>query len=115
MSTQSRTDFLVLVRKQWYQRRVREYRGNTMTNKPSAADFTWKQVLGEGAFGDVVLATENATGVDYAVKKMLKSHLSKESNKKFVMNERNVLSACNHPSIVKLHKAFRDDQYFCIH
>eukprot|EP01126_Amoeba_proteus_P031570 TRINITY_DN3094_c0_g1_i5.p1 TRINITY_DN3094_c0_g1~~TRINITY_DN3094_c0_g1_i5.p1 ORF type:complete len:453 (-),score=94.70 TRINITY_DN3094_c0_g1_i5:254-1612(-) len=112
MSTQSRTDFLVLVRKQWYQRRVREYRGNTMTNKPSAADFTWKQVLGEGAFGDVVLATENATGVDYAVKKMLKSHLSKESNKKFVMNERNVLSICNHPSIVKLHKAFRDDQYF---
>jgi serine/threonine protein kinase len=45
---------------------------------------------------------------------MLKSHLSKEANKKSVMNERNVLSQCNHPNIVKLYKAFRDDEYFCM-
>jgi len=68
--------------------------------------------LGEGAFGDVVLATEKKTGRQFAVKKMLKVHLSKESNKKFVMNERNVLQKCNHPNIVKLYSAFRDDEFF---
>lgn len=62
----------------------------------------------------VWLATDKETGVNYAIKKMLKSHLSKEANKKSVMNERNVLSKCNHPNIVKLYKAFRDDEYFCM-
>lgn len=62
----------------------------------------------------VVLATEKATGTQFAVKKMLKVHLSKENNKKFVMNERNVLSQCDHPNIVRLFKAFRDDDYFCM-
>jgi serine/threonine protein kinase len=62
----------------------------------------------------VWLAKDKETGVNYAIKKMLKSHLSKENNKKSVMNERNVLSKCNHPNIVKLYKAFRDDEYFCM-
>jgi len=80
--------------------------------KPSPSDYEWQQVLGEGAFGDVVLATHKENGQQFAVKKMLKVHLSKESSKKFVMNERNVLSKCNHPNIVKLFSAFRDDDYF---
>lgn len=63
---------------------------------------------------EVVLATEKATGTQFAVKKTLKVHLSKENNRKFVMNERNVLSKCDHPGIVRLFKAFRDDDYFCI-
>lgn len=72
-----------------------------------------EQVLGEGAFGDVVLAVEKKSGQRFAVKKMLKVHLDKESSKKFVMMERNALSKINHPNIVKLYSAFRDDEYFC--
>jgi len=83
-----------------------------MEPKPSAADYDWGNILGEGAFGDVVRAVEKKTGKTFAVKKMLKSHLSKEQNKKSVMNERNVLSKCNHPNIVKLFVAFRDDEFF---
>lgn len=83
-----------------------------MEKKPGPDDYEWGHVLGEGAFGDVVLATEKATGIQFAVKKMLKVHLSKENSKKFVMNERNVLSKCDHPNIVRLFKAFRDDDYF---
>lgn len=84
----------------------------SQSQKITANHYEWLQVLGEGAFGDVWLATDKETGVNYAIKKMLKSHLSKEANKKSVMNERNVLSKCNHPNIVKLFKAFRDDEYF---
>uniref|UniRef100_A0A6B2L505 non-specific serine/threonine protein kinase n=1 Tax=Arcella intermedia TaxID=1963864 RepID=A0A6B2L505_9EUKA len=80
--------------------------------KPSPDDYEWGNIVGEGAFGDVVKAVEKRTGRTFAVKKMLKSHLQKEQNKKFVMNERNVLSKCNHPNIVKLYSAFRDDQFF---
>jgi len=80
--------------------------------KTTEKNYEWLHVLGEGAFGDVWLAKDKETGINYAIKKMLKVHLSKESNKKFVMNERNVLSKCNHPNIVKLFKAFRDEEYF---
>lgn len=80
--------------------------------KTTADHYEWLHILGEGAFGDVWLATDKETKTNYAIKKMLKSHLSKEANKKSVMNERNVLSQCNHPNIVKLYKAFRDDEYF---
>jgi hypothetical protein len=64
------------------------------------------------SFSQVVLAKEKATGKEYAIKKMLKSFLSQDRNKKFVMNERNVLSKCDHPNIVKLYQAFRDDEFF---
>jgi len=80
--------------------------------KPKPSDYEWGQVLGEGAYGDVILATEIATGNQFAIKKMLKVHLAKEATKKFVMNERNVLSVCDHPNIVRLYKAFRDEDYF---
>eukprot|EP01128_Nolandella_sp_AFSM9_P004101 TRINITY_DN178_c5_g1_i1.p1 TRINITY_DN178_c5_g1~~TRINITY_DN178_c5_g1_i1.p1 ORF type:complete len:430 (-),score=117.61 TRINITY_DN178_c5_g1_i1:116-1405(-) len=83
-----------------------------MAKKPSPKDYEWNQVLGEGAFGDVVLATEKKTGDKFAVKKMLKVHLDKESSRKFVMNERNALSKISHPNIVKLYSAFRDDDFF---
>jgi len=82
--------------------------------KPNPNDYEWGSILGEGAFGDVVKAVEKKTGRTFAVKKMLKAHLSKEQNKKFVMNERNVLSKCNHPNIVKLYSAFRDDEFFLL-
>lgn len=60
-----------------------------------------------------MLARHKESNQQFAVKKMLKVHLSKESSKRFVMNERNVLSMCNHTNIVKLFAAFRDDEYFC--
>eukprot|EP01125_Pyxidicula_operculata_P001189 TRINITY_DN1112_c1_g1_i1.p1 TRINITY_DN1112_c1_g1~~TRINITY_DN1112_c1_g1_i1.p1 ORF type:complete len:452 (-),score=128.34 TRINITY_DN1112_c1_g1_i1:385-1740(-) len=80
--------------------------------KPGPEDYEWGQILGEGSFGDVVLATEKKTGRKVAVKKMLKKHVANEKNHKTVMNERNVLSKCNHTNIVKLFSAFRDDEYF---
>jgi len=85
----------------------------TEARKPREADYKWGKTLGEGAYGDVILATEIATGTQFAIKKMLRAHLeAKESTRKIVMNERNVLSLCDHPNIVHLHKAFRDADYF---
>jgi len=69
-------------------------------------------VLGDGAFGDVVLAKEKKTNTQFAVKKMLKAKFNNKQSSKIVMNERNVLVKCNHLNIVKLYSAFRDDDYF---
>jgi len=43
---------------------------------------------------------------------MLKSKFNNKLSSKIVMNERNVLVKCNHPNIVKLYSAFRDEDYF---
>eukprot|EP01129_Flabellula_baltica_P000247 TRINITY_DN10285_c0_g1_i1.p1 TRINITY_DN10285_c0_g1~~TRINITY_DN10285_c0_g1_i1.p1 ORF type:complete len:453 (-),score=128.60 TRINITY_DN10285_c0_g1_i1:31-1389(-) len=80
--------------------------------KKNIEDYTLEHILGEGSFGDVYLAVENATGKKYAIKQMLKLKMANKKNSKIVMNERNVLAKCSHPGIVKLSAAFRDADYF---
>eukprot|EP01130_Rhizamoeba_saxonica_P011772 TRINITY_DN4899_c0_g1_i1.p1 TRINITY_DN4899_c0_g1~~TRINITY_DN4899_c0_g1_i1.p1 ORF type:complete len:406 (+),score=104.90 TRINITY_DN4899_c0_g1_i1:43-1218(+) len=85
--------------------------GAPVVKKPSIGDYELHHILGEGAFGDVFLATQINTGEKFAIKQMLKSQMTRQ-NTPFVMNERNALSKCNHPNIVSMYAAFRDPDFF---
>jgi len=43
-----------------------------------------------------------------------KRHLVKEKKTQYATTEKDILSKCNHPSIVKLFCTFRDAEYLCI-
>ncbi|PRP82169.1 3-phosphoinositide-dependent protein kinase 1-like [Planoprotostelium fungivorum] len=83
-----------------------------ISSKKYVKDFTFGRVLGEGAYGAVVLGKENETGKEYAIKMMEQRHLMKEKKVKYAVTERDILTLChNNPFIVKLYYTFKDDQY----
>jgi len=80
--------------------------------KKYVKDFTFGRVLGEGAYGAVVLGKENETGKEFAIKMLEQEHLIKEKKVKYATTERDILTKCgNHPNIVKLYYTFKDEQY----
>ena len=72
-------------------------------------DFEVLQVLGHGSFGDVVKVRDLETGTEYAMKAMQKSLITRLGKQKYVMEERNILMACDHPNIVHLYYTFRSE------
>jgi 3-phosphoinositide dependent protein kinase-1 len=79
-------------------------------------DFIFKKTLGEGSYSTVFLATEKKTNRDFAIKILEKNHIKKEKKTKYVMTEKEVFNALNHPFVVKLFYTFQDDDklYFVI-
>lgn len=77
--------------------------------KKSVDDFNIGKVLGEGSYGAVVEAVDKETGLQYAIKILEKKHILKENKVKYVTTERDILSTCFHPSIVKLFYTFKSD------
>ncbi len=80
----------------------------TTPKKKQRADFKFGKILGEGSYSEVVLATEIATGNQYAIKVLVKRHIFREKKEKYVMREREVLSKLDHPFFVKLYFTFQD-------
>ena len=83
----------------------------TVGKKYYAVDFTFGEVLGEGAFGAVMKVTLKDTGKDYAIKVMDKKHIMKENKVKYVKTERNILAMCKHPNIVSMFCTFSDPNH----
>jgi 3-phosphoinositide dependent protein kinase-1 len=79
-----------------------------IAKKLGVDDFEFGKTLGEGSFGDVVLCTHKASGRQFAAKKIEKQHLIKTGNTKYAVLEREVLTSCQHPNIIKLSFSFRD-------
>jgi len=79
-------------------------------NRKDVKDFTFGRVLGEGSYGAVVLG-KDASGKEYAIKMLEKKHLVKEKKVKYATTERDILTQCNHPNIVKLYYTFKDEEH----
>lgn len=67
-------------------------------------------ILGAGTFGRVFLVQESATNSTYALKTLLKSEVVAQRQTKNVMNEKNVMMACNHPFVLRLFQTYKDSQ-----
>lgn len=80
----------------------------------SLEDFRRVVVLGNGAFGEVLLVEKKDTGKRYAMKVMEKAKLSLGLNLRELPVERSILEMVRHPFIVRLHYAFQTDAYLYI-
>jgi len=78
-----------------------------------AADFDFQQCIGQGSYAKVMLSkviNEESPlfGEEVAVKILDKKEMTRHNKQKYVIIEKNVFLACNHPNIVKLKSSFQD-------
>ena len=71
--------------------------------------FTYFKLLGKGSFGEVFLVRKTGDDTLYAMKVLSKEKIFGKNLIRYALTERNVLSAMNHPFIVKLHYTFQND------
>ncbi|CAN6442030.1 unnamed protein product [Victoria cruziana] len=74
-------------------------------------DFELLTIIGRGAFGEVRLCREKATGHIYAMKKLKKSEMLSKGQVEHVRAERNLLAEVASHCIVKLYYSFQDAEY----
>lgn len=93
-------------------RRELDASGRTIVRqvKKGVRDFSFGQVLGEGSYSTVYLATDRQTLKEYAIKVLEKRHIIKEKKIKYVNIEKNTLNRLTeHPGIVRLYYTFQDE------
>ncbi len=73
------------------------------------SDFESLAIIGRGAFGEVRLVRQEATGEVWAIKSMLKSVMIQKTQVNHVLAERDVLSLADNPWLVKLQYSFQDN------
>jgi hypothetical protein len=77
--------------------------------KVTIDDFNFIAVLGRGAFGKVMLATEKYSGTLYAVKALKKDFIIQNDDIRSVKLEKTIFQAASqhhHPFLVNLHSSF---------
>ena len=78
--------------------------------KKGVRDFSFGQILGEGSYSTVYLATDRQTLKEYAIKVLEKKHIIKEKKIKYVNIEKNTLNRLTeHPGVVRLYYTFQDE------
>ncbi|KAL3893923.1 MAG: hypothetical protein SGCHY_005565, partial [Lobulomycetales sp.] len=81
--------------------------------KISLKDFNFISVLGRGAFGKVMLASDKITGSYYAIKALKKEFIIQSEDVKSVKLEKRIFqaaSAAHHPFLVNLHSSFQTEE-----
>ena len=77
----------------------------------SEADFEMIEVIGRGAFGEVILVRHRKNNNFYAMKKLRKSDMLRKEQVNHAWSERHVLVAANHPFVCQLCYAFQNKEY----
>ena len=73
------------------------------------------KTLGEGTFSKVKLATEIATGKEYAMKIVKRHSINDPEIDKQIIREVSILHTIKHPNVVQLHAAFKSkNKYYLI-
>lgn len=80
-------------------------------NKIGVDNFELLTLIGKGAFGEVRVCKEKATGNVYAMKKLNKSEMIRRRQVEHVKAERDVLAHVDSDYIVKLYCSFQDKEF----
>ncbi|TKY53740.1 Serine/threonine-protein kinase CBK1 [Spatholobus suberectus] len=94
----------------YLEKKEREYM-RLQRHKMGADDFEPLTMIGKGAFGEVRVCREKASGHVYAMKKLKKSEMLRRGQVEHVKAERNLLAEVDSNCIVKLYCSFQDDEY----
>ena len=79
--------------------------------KSSINEYTISKELGSGSYTKIVLAKYNLNGNEYAIKQIDKNMVDKLAKHYEIHIEKQCLIQLKHPNIIKLNKAFQDDNY----
>ena len=74
--------------------------------------FRLGKTLGEGSFSKVKIATEMATGKEYAIKIVKRNCVNEPGIETQIEKEVSILHTINHPNVVRLHHVFRSKAKF---
>jgi serine/threonine protein kinase len=74
-------------------------------------DFEMINIIGRGAFGEVILVRHRASGKHYAMKKLRKADMLRKEQVNHAWSERHVLVAADHPFVCKLCFAFQSSEF----
>ena len=77
-------------------------------------NYEIKELIGEGAFGQVRKITHKLTGEDRAVKILSKKTLKSEADFQTILNEISILRSLDHPNILKVKELVEDTKYYHI-
>ncbi|CAL0316702.1 unnamed protein product [Lupinus luteus] len=94
----------------YFAKKEREYM-RLQRRKIGADDFEPLTMIGKGAFGEVRICREKATGHVYAMKTLKKSEMLRRGQVEHVKAERNLLAEVNSNCILKLYCSFQDEEY----
>lgn len=61
-----------------------------------------------------MLATDKQTNKEMAIKMIDKGHIKKEKKEAYAVTERDILTKCDSPWVIKLYYTFQDSTYLCI-
>ena len=70
--------------------------------KVQISEYQKGKVVGQGAFGKVMLAKEIATGNEVAIKEVDQATIAKLGKTRHIFREKNLLNEMDHPFIIKL-------------
>lgn len=84
---------------------------NAVIKDVTLKSFIIHSQIGQGSFGEVFLVERKDTGIFSAMKVLSKQKIFGDNLKRYAITERNVLSAIDHPFIVKLRYAFQNSEY----
>lgn len=87
----------------------------TSTNSTKSAQtsldmYDLGNVVGQGAYGKVILAKEKATGRNVAIKEVSKKQILDLGKKRHIFRERDLLNEMDHNFIVKLLGTAQDEE-----
>lgn len=82
---------------------------NSSSRSTSLDRYTMGQVLGQGAYGKVILCTEKATGTTVAIKEVNKEQILNLGKQRHIFREKELLFDMDHPFIIKLLGTTQDD------
>ena len=70
--------------------------------KVQISEYQKGKVVGQGAFGKVMLAKEIATGNEVAIKEVDQATIAKLGKTRHIFREKNLLNEMDHPFVIKL-------------
>ena len=73
-------------------------------------DYELGRIVGEGAYGQVILSKEKATGKAVAIKTVSQQQIMNLGKQKHVYRERDLLRMMDHPFIIKLYGTTIDEK-----
>ena len=75
---------------------------STKSSQTNLEDYELGKKVGEGAYGQVILGTEKATGKPVAIKSVQQAQVMKLGKQRHIFRERDLLKEMDHPNIIKL-------------